>query len=131
MTKRSTKTLAKAERRRDLNAELLEAARDLKAGRWARKTEFIEQRDGSILRRITRADGTVEKQQRLTANDAPVSAARARTGLSQTQFARLLGVSARTLQQWEQGRTSPSGAARTLLRLAWTRPKVLRELNVA
>ena len=40
--------------------------------------------------------------------------ARQRTGLSQSQFAALLGVSVRTLQGWEQGRKQPSGAARTL-----------------
>jgi len=51
--------------------------------------------------------------------------ARKKTGLSQTQFAALLGVSARTLQGWEQGRKQPSGAARTLLAIASTNPKAL------
>jgi putative transcriptional regulator len=51
--------------------------------------------------------------------------ARQRTGLSQSQFASLLGVSVRTLQGWEQGRKQPSGAARTLLTIAWTNPKAL------
>ncbi|MBA3597928.1 MAG: helix-turn-helix domain-containing protein [Methylibium sp.] len=41
--------------------------------------------------------------------------ARASVGLSQQEFAQLLGVSARTLQDWEQGRREPTGAARTLL----------------
>jgi putative transcriptional regulator len=51
--------------------------------------------------------------------------ARQRTGLSQSQFAALLGVSVRTLQGWEQGRKHPSGAARTLLTIARTNPKAL------
>jgi putative transcriptional regulator len=55
--------------------------------------------------------------------------ARSRVGLSQQQFARLLGVSARTLQDWEQGRREPTGAARTLLRVAVSHPEVLLELT--
>jgi putative transcriptional regulator len=44
---------------------------------------------------------------------SPVIAARQNSRLSQTDFARLLGVSVRTLQGWEQGRREPTGAAKT------------------
>ena len=80
-------------------AELLEAVRDMKVGRAARTTQV----------------------------EVPNAAdARARVGLSQSQFATLLGVSVRTLQNWEQGRSQPSGAAQTLIRVAMTAPQVLR-----
>ena len=59
----------------------------------------------------------------------PVAEARAKTGLSQQDFARLLGVSARTLQDWEQGRRQPTGAAKTLLRVAILHPEVLLSLH--
>ena len=57
-----------------------------------------------------------------------VAEARAKTGLSQQDFADLLGVSARTLQDWEQGRREPTGAAKTLLRVAASHPKILLSL---
>jgi putative transcriptional regulator len=80
-------------------ADLMEAVRDMKAGRAARITQVA----------------------------LPDAAdARVRTGLSQAQFATLLGVSVRTLQNWEQGRTHPCGAAQTLIRVAKTAPEVLR-----
>jgi putative transcriptional regulator len=81
-----------------------------------------------MRRIIARRDGTVEKDHIIPAGDTSVRAARAATGLSQAQFARLLGVSVRTLQEWEQGRKSPSGAAATLLRIAGKRPDVLKEV---
>ncbi len=55
--------------------------------------------------------------------------ARAKVELSQQAFAALLGVSARTLRDWEQGRRSPTGAAKMLLRVAVAHPEVLQELR--
>ncbi len=82
-------------------ADLLASARELKSGKASRST--------------------------LVEIPAVVSV-RHNTGLSQSQFASLLGVSIRTLQGWEQGRITPSGAARTLINVATKHPEVLREL---
>lgn len=57
-----------------------------------------------------------------------VATIRARTGLSQARFASLLGVSVRTLQEWEQERRAPSGAARTLLLVAAKNPQALLDV---
>ena len=59
---------------------------------------------------------------------SPIIAARQRSGLSQARFAALLGVSVRTLQEWEQGRRAPSGAARTLLLIAAKNPRALGDV---
>jgi len=61
-------------------------------------------------------------------NVPSVSSVREKTGLSQSRFASLLGVSVRTLQDWEQGRRAPSGAARTLLLVAHRNPGVLLDV---
>lgn len=62
---------------------------------------------------------------------SPAVEARRATGLSQAQFAALLGVSVRTLQGWEQGRKQPSGAARTLLTIARTNPRAVLAVSGA
>lgn len=85
---------------RDIGNELLEAVRHVKAGRI-----------GAI--REVHATLAVE--------------ARTRVGMSQTEFAEKLGVSKRTLQEWEQGRRQPSGAAKALLRIAASRPEIVHE----
>ncbi len=56
-----------------------------------------------------------------------VAAVRARLKLSQGEFARMLGISVDTLQNWEQGRRKPSGAARVLLKVAARHPEVVLE----
>jgi putative transcriptional regulator len=61
-------------------------------------------------------------------NVPAVAEIREGTGLSQAKFAALLGVSVRTLQEWEQGRRAPSGAARTLLMVAAKNPRALIEV---
>jgi len=60
-------------------------------------------------------------------SNVSVREVRAKTGLSQTQFAALLGVSPATLRNWEQGRRKPTGPARTLLRIVSISPKLVLE----
>ncbi len=59
-----------------------------------------------------------------------VTEARQSTGMSQSEFALALSISKRTLQEWEQGRRSPSGAAQALIRIARKHPDVMREALV-
>src|SRR5437763_17113639 len=61
-------------------------------------------------------------------NIPDVASIRAKTGLSQAEFAKLMGVSVRALQDWEQGRRAPSGAARTLLLVANRNPSAPLEV---
>lgn len=85
--------------KRNIGREILDGLRQLKRGEYGRV--------------INRPD---------------VAGIRAKTALSQAQFAELMGVSVRTLQDWEQGRRAPSGAARTLLLVASKNPKALLEV---
>lgn len=62
---------------------------------------------------------------------SPIAEARSRLGMSQSELAALMGVSPRTLQDWEQGRRKPTGAAQTLLRVAIAHPEALRDLKAA
>lgn len=90
-----------SELERDVGAEILESIRQLKRGKVGRVTSV-----------------------------PTVAEARASVGLSQSEFARLIGVSVRTLQEWEQGRRVPSGPARTLLAIAYQNPKALLKVEV-
>ena len=54
---------------------------------------------------------------------------RGKLGLSQSKFAAILGISADTLQNWEQGRRSPTGPAKVLLKIAARHPEVLLEVG--
>ncbi len=76
-----------------------------------------------VLESIRQAKRGEGKKHRVAVSAA--AEARAKVGMSQSQFAALMGVSVRTLQNWEQGRTQPSGAAKTLLRIAAMNPKVV------
>jgi putative transcriptional regulator len=86
---------------RDIGKEILEGVRQIKRGEVGRIVNY-----------------------------PPIAETRARVGLSQSEFARLLGVSVRTLQEWEQGRRVPSGPARMLLAIAHKNPKALLDVAV-
>lgn len=103
MRKMTEKQLAKWEKSRDIGQEILQGIKDIKAGRIGR---------------------------RFTKESFPIVRAREKSGLSQAKFAALLGVSVRTLQDWEQGRREPNAAAKTLIKVAELHPTVLRKLAV-
>jgi putative transcriptional regulator len=113
---------------RDIGAELLQSVRELKAGQVGRKTTFEPLSDGSVCRTVTDINGKVESREVLVGPKWQLMAARAQSGLSQSEFARATGVSVRTLQEWEQGRKVPSGAAQSLLKLVSRHPELLAEL---
>jgi putative transcriptional regulator len=58
-------------------------------------------------------------------NEVDVKAVRSQLGKSQSEFARMIGVSVSTLQNWEQGRRRPEGPARALLRVAAANPEAV------
>ena len=101
MRKMTDKQLAKWEKSRNIGQEILQGVRDIKAGRVGR---------------------------RYTIESYPIVRAREKSGLSQAKFAELLGVSVRTLQDWEQGRREPNAAAKTLIKVAELHPSVLRKI---
>lgn len=89
------------EGKRDIGTELLEAISDIKQGHGKRtKVEIPDN----------------------------ISEVRHSLDLTQSRFAALMGVSLRTLQEWEQGRRKPSGAALTLLRIAQKHPEAFVDL---
>lgn len=97
MTQRASKT-SRSIPRRDIGAELLQSVREIKAGRGRRFVVAVPE----------------------------AVAARQILGATKAEFANLLGVSLRTLQDWERGRREPSGAAKTLLKVAVAEPSAVR-----
>jgi len=101
---KSEKNLLERDAQRNIGEELLQAVRDIKAGRVGRVS---------------------------TLEVSPIATARLKIGLSQSEFAKILGVSVRTLQEWEQGRRTPSGAAKSLITIAIKKPELIKELLAA
>ena len=85
-----------------------------------------------LIESVTQADDIIKgkaKPSRATEFAEPqVKSIRAKTGLSQTRFADVLGVSKRTLENWEQGRRHPTGPARALLKILDADPKHAMEV---
>lgn len=103
MSKKLTdKVLVKFEAKRDVWQEILDGIREIKAG--GGKKVKVEAK-------------------------SYVVGVRLKSGLSQAKFATALGVSKRTLEQWEQGRHKPSGAAKQLLKIVERHPEILVEVT--
>jgi putative transcriptional regulator len=80
--------------------------------------------DGTVKRELVNAE-SYRKTRQEEWDKREAAEARRKLGLSQSEFAQLLGVSVNTLQNWEQGRRKPTGAARVLLRVATGHPKLV------
>ena len=128
MAKMTDKDLQARDAKRDSGAELLQAARELRAGRHGRKTTIETMPDGSVRRRIELSSGKVAKDEVVTGARWALLSARSNAGLSQADFAAALGVSKRTLENWEQGRAEPTGPARVLLNLVAKYPDTVKRL---
>ncbi len=122
------KALQARDAKRNIGAELLQSVRDVKAGRWGRKTTIEVRPDGSVRRRIELPGGKVAKDEILTGARWALLSARSSSGLSQADFADALGVSKRTLENWEQGRAEPTGPAKVLLNLVVKYPDTVKRL---
>ena len=122
------KALQARDAKRNIGAELLQSVRDMKAGRWGRKTTIEVRPDGSVRRRIELPGGKVAKDEILTGARWALLSARSSSGLSQADFADALGVSKRTLENWEQGRAEPTGPAKVLLNLVVKYPDTVKRL---
>ena len=68
--------------------------------------------------------GKIKPSRRFDHPEPEVKNVREKTGLSQLQFSVLIGVSKRTLENWEQGRRHPTGPAKALLRIVEANPEV-------
>jgi putative transcriptional regulator len=73
--------------------------------------------------------GKTHLRSRVLEDPLPTRKIREKLHLSQASFASLMGVSKRTVQDWEQGRRKPQGPARSLLRIAEQHPEAFTELS--
>ncbi|HEY3933939.1 MAG TPA: helix-turn-helix domain-containing protein [Gemmatimonadales bacterium] len=103
----------------------------------ATKSKHYDEMADSIRQMRAIERGELRAERRYTAVDilgperAALLEARQRTGMSQAEMAETMGVSKRTLQDWEQGRRQPTMAARVLIQVARLHPNVVREAAAA
>ncbi len=73
--------------------------------------------------------GEIKLKSRTLEEPSPAKTIREKLNLSQSDFASLMGVSPRTIQDWEQGRRTPQGPAKSLLRIAEQHPEIFLEVR--
>ena len=72
--------------------------------------------------------GVVQLREKALTDPSPAQEIRGKLRLSQSAFASLMGVSVRTVQDWEQGRRLPKGPAKSLLRIVEQHPEVFTDI---
>ena len=92
----------------------------------------MKQKDFDDLTKSIRQAGKIRRKEMspsraTTFKPADIKAIRESLGMSQTEFAMMIGVSVATLRNWEQGRRRPEGPARALLRVAAENPEAVAE----
>lgn len=86
--------------------------------------KLLEELTKSVRQAGAIARGAAKPSRRREFTPSRIRAVRERTEMSQAQFARLLNVSVKTLQNWEQARREPTGPAKALLRIVEKEPVV-------
>jgi DNA-binding transcriptional regulator YiaG len=112
-------------------AELIRVKERMERGELtpARVWEVTRGKDGKSQRR--QLDPEDYRRQLRAEWENTIAATRSKLRLSQNKFAALLGISVKTLHNWEQGRRKPTGAARVLLRVASRHPEIVLEEAMA
>lgn len=121
----------KPSKTRPLGEELIESVREagsvLRGEKPASRVWRLTKMPDGTIKRVRVSAASHQKQQAARWKERTEAAqARDALSLSQTEFASLLGISVRTLHQWEQGRRQPTGAARMLLKIARLQPRLLK-----
>jgi putative transcriptional regulator len=92
------------------------------------KKELFEELKNSLREANQIKRGQLKPVRVFRVDQGSVVRVRGKLGLSQSKFASLLGISTDTLQNWEQGRRSPTGPAKVLLKIATRHPEILLEV---